>query len=91
MAEQSGEQRITDEVAAKLLSFMMPDVDPEIIQLVLGCATWGTAGGHADDQDGAGEAQAARLRGLVELLTLVRDSGIDHARLDAILGLNRTR
>ena len=71
MAEESGEPQITDEVAAQLLSFMMPGVEPEIIQLVLG------------------EPQVARLRGLVELLTLIRDSGIDHAELDAILGLNQ--
>jgi hypothetical protein len=89
MAEQSGE-RVTAEVGAELISLMVPDVDPELVQLLLSRAAHSAAGGRADSEGHRGEGgkpQAARLQELVELLALIRDAGIDRAQLSAILGL----
>ena len=92
MAEQSGERRVTEEVAAELISFIVPDVDLELVQLMLGRAAARSAvGGRADHEGhrgGGGEPQAALLREYAELLALIRDAGIDRAQLRAILGLN---
>jgi hypothetical protein len=91
MAEQSGERRVTAEVGAELISLMVPDVDPELVQLMLSRASRSAAGGRADHQghrDGSGKPQAALLQELVELLALIRDAGIDRAQLRAILGLD---
>ena len=87
MAEQSGEWQVT----AELISLMVPDMDPELVQLMLTRAARGTAGAHADHegcQGGDGEPQAALLRELAQLFALIRDAGIDRARLRALLGLN---
>lgn len=90
MAEQSGERRVTAEVGEELISLMVPDVDPELVQLVLSRAARSAAGGRAD-QEGhrgeGGEPRAGLLQEHVELLALIRDAGIDRAQLRAILGL----
>jgi len=91
MAEQSGERRVTAEVGAELISLMVPDVDPELVQLMLSRAARSVAGGRADPEGhrgGGGEPQAALLQEYAELLALIRDAGIDRAQLRAILGLN---
>ena len=91
MAEQSGERWVTEEVAAELISLIMPDMDPEFVQLMLGRAARGAAGGRADHEGhrgGGGKPQAALLQQYAELLALIRDAGIDRAQLRAILGLN---
>ena len=91
MAEQSGERRVTEEVEAELISLIVPDVDPELVQLMLSRAARSPAGGRADREGhrgGGGEPRAALLRERAELLALIRDAGIDRAQLRAILGLN---
>ena len=91
MAEQSGERRVTEEVEAELISLIVPDVDPELVQLMLSRAARSSVGGRADQEghrgDG-GKPQAALLQEYAELLALIRDAGIDRAQLRAILGLN---
>ena len=90
MAEQSGE-RVTAEVRAELISLMVPDVDPELVQLMLSRAARSAAGGRADHEGHGGRGgkpQAALLQEYAELLALIRDAGIDRAQLHAILGLN---
>ena len=90
MAEQSGERRVTAEVGAELISLMLPDVDPELVQLMLSRAARSAAGGRADHEGhrgGGGKPQAGLLQEHVELLALIRDAGIDRAQLRAILGL----
>ena len=89
MAEQSGERRVTAEVGEELISLMVPDVDPELVQLALSRAAR-AAGGRADHEGhrgGGGEPRAGLLQEHVELLALIRDAGIDRAQLRAILGL----
>ena len=91
MAEQSGERRVTAEVGAELISLMLPDVDPELVQLMLSRAARSAACGRADPdghRGGGGKPQAALLQEYAELLALIRDAGIDRAQLRAILGLN---
>ena len=91
MAEQSGERRITAEVGAELISRMLPDVDLELVQLMLSRVAPAAAGGCADHEGhrgGGGKPQAGLLKELVELLALIRDIGIDRAQLCAILGLD---
>ena len=91
MAEQSGEQRVTEEVEAVLISFMVPDMDPELVQLMLSRVARNAAGGRADHEGhrgGGGKPRAALLQEYAELLALIRDAGIDRAQLCAILGLN---
>ena len=90
MAEQSGERRVPAEVGEELVSLMVPDVDPELVQLVLSRAVRGAAGGsgHEGQWGGGGESRAGLLREQMELLALIRDAGIGRARLRAILGLD---
>ena len=91
MAEQSGEQRVTAEVGKELISLMLPDMDPELAQLMLSRAAPSPADGRADHEDHRGrdgKPRAALLRERAELLALIRDAGIDRAQLRAILGLN---
>ena len=91
MAEQSGERRVTAEVGEELISLIVPDVDPELVQLVLSCAARSAAGGRADHEGhrgGGGRPRAGLLQEHVELLALIRDAGIDRAQLCAILGLD---
>ena len=91
MAEQSGERRVTAQVGAELISLMVPDVDLELVQLMLSRAARGAAGGRADHEGhrgGVGKPQAAPLQEYAELLALIRDAGIDRAQLCTILGLN---
>ena len=91
MAEQSGEQRVTAEVGKELISLMLPDMDPELAQLMLSRAARSAAGGRADHEGhrgGGGKPQAVLFQEDMELLALIRDAGIDRAQLRAILGLN---
>jgi hypothetical protein len=91
MAEQSGERRVTEEVAAELISLIVPDMDPELVQVMLSRAARSAAGGRADHKGHRGESgkpQTAPLQEYAELLALIRDADIDRAQLRAILGLN---
>jgi len=91
MAEQSGERRVTAEVGAELISLMVPDVDPELVQLMLSRAARSAAGGRADPEGhrgGGSKPRAALLQEYAELLALIRDARIDRAQLCAILGLD---
>ena len=89
MAEQSGEPRVAAEVGEELISLMVPDVDPELVQLMLGGAARNAAGGRADHEGrGGGKPRAGLLQEYAELLALIRDAGIGRARLRAILGLD---
>ena len=91
MAEQSGGRRVTEEVAAELISLIVPEMDPELVQVMLSGTARSAAGGRADQQGhlrGDGTPQATLLGEYAELLALIRDAGIDRAQLDAILGLN---
>ncbi len=91
MAEQSGERRVTAQVGEELISLMVPDVDPELVQVMLSRVARGAAGGRADHEGhrgGGGEPQAGLLQEHAELLALIRDAGIDRAQLCALLGLN---
>jgi hypothetical protein len=91
MAEQSGGRRVTEGVAAELISLILPDMDPELVQLMLSRAARSAVGGRADHeghQGGGGKPQAASLQEYAELLALIRDVGIDRGQLCAILGLN---
>ncbi len=90
MAEQSGERRVTVQVGEELISLMVPDMDPEVVQLMLSRTARSTAGRRADHKGdrGGGKPQAGLLQEHVELLALIRDAGIDRAQLCAILGLN---
>src|SRR5690348_3605618 len=91
MAEQSGDRRVTAEVRAELISLIVPDMDPELVQVMLSRAAGSAAGGRCDHEghrSGGGKPQAALLQEYAELLALIRDAGIDRAQLRAILGLN---
>ena len=91
MAEQSGERWVTEEITAELISLIVPDMDPELVQVMLSRAARSAAGGRADHEGhrgGGGKPQAALLQEYAELLALIRDVGIDRAQLCAILGLN---
>jgi hypothetical protein len=91
MAEQFRERRVTAEVGAELIRLMVPDVDLELVQLMLSRAVPSAAGGRADhegDRSEGGKPQAALLQEYAELLALIRDAGIDRAQLCAILGLD---
>jgi hypothetical protein len=91
MAEQSGERRVAAGVGAELISLMVPDVDPELVQLLLSRAARSAAGGRADREghrDGSDKPQAGLFHEYAELLAVIRDAGIDRAQLCAILGLN---
>ena len=90
MAEQSGEPRVAAEVGEELISLIVPDVDPELVQLILSRAARSAAGGRADHEEhrGGGTPRAGQLQEHAELLALIRDAGIGHAQLCAILGLD---
>ena len=88
MAEQSTE-RVTVEIGKKLISLMVPDLDPELMQLILRRMAYSTEYGrasHEGQREGLGEDQARVLQEQVRLLTLIRDADIDHAHLRAFLG-----
>jgi hypothetical protein len=91
MAEQSGERQDTAEVGEDPIGLIVPDVDPELVQLMLGRAAHSAEGRRADHEGqrgGDGKLRAGLLQEHVELLALIRDAGIDRAQLSAILGLN---
>jgi hypothetical protein len=91
MAERSGERRVRAEVWENLAR-LVPEVDPELVLLIVGPAANRTADGRTDHEGQrteGGEEQAAALQELVKLLTLIRDAGFDRAKLNVILGLTR--
>ena len=91
MAEQSGERWVTEELAAELISLIVPDMDPELVQLMLSRTARSAADGRADHegyQGGGDKPPAGLLQEYAELLALIRDAGIDRAQLRAILGLD---
>ena len=91
MAGQSGERPVTAEIGAELISLMLPDADPELVQLMLSRAARSAADDRADHEGhrgGDGKPRAALLQEYVALIALIRDAGIDRAELRAILGLN---
>ena len=91
MAGQSGERPVTAELGAELISLMLPDADPELVQLMLSRAARSAADDRADHEGhrgGDGEPRAALLQEYVALIALIRDAGIDRAELRVILELN---
>ena len=91
MAEQSGGRRVTEGVAAELISLILPDMDLKLVQLMLSRAARSAAGGRADHEvrrGGDGTPRAAPLQEYAELFALIREAGIDRAQLCAILGLD---
>lgn len=94
MDEQSAEQKVTAEAGKELIALMVPDIDPELVQLVLGYAAHSAAGGRDSEEGHQGRSGKSRVRPLqrqAELLALIRsirDAGIDSTELDAILGLS---
>jgi len=91
MAGQSGERPVTAEIGAELISLMLPDADPELVQLMLSRAARSAADDRSD-HDGHrgrdGDPRAPLLQEYVALIALIRNVGIDHAELRAILELN---
>jgi hypothetical protein len=88
MAEQSTE-RVTVEIGKKLLSLIVPDLDPDLAQLILRRMAYSTESGRASrggQPEGLGEDQARVLQEQVTLLVLIRDADIDQAHLRAFLG-----
>jgi hypothetical protein len=91
MAGQSGERPVTAEIGAELISLMLPDADPELVQLILSRAARIAADDRADHEGhrgGDGDPRPALLQEYVALIALIRDAGLDRAQLCAILGLN---
>jgi hypothetical protein len=84
MAEQSGERRVT----AELISLMVPDMDHELVQLILSRVAPSAAGGPTDHQ---GHRGGSKPQEYTELLAFIRAVGIDRAQLHAILELNMER
>ena len=90
MAGQSGERPVMAEIAVELLSLMVPDVDPELVQLMLrhvACSAAGDCTDHEGHRGGVGRHQAALLQEYTELIAVIRDTGIDSAQLRVLLGL----
>lgn len=91
MAGQSGELPVTAEIGAELLSLMVPDTDPELVQLMLRHIARSATGGRNDHEDhhgGGGRPQAALLQEYAELITLIRHAGMEPAQFRALLGLD---
>lgn len=91
MAGQSGERPVTAEIGAELLSLMLPDIDPELVQLMLRRIARSAADGRTDHEghrDGGGRPQAALLQEYMDLIAVIRDTSMDPAQLRALLGLN---
>ena len=92
MAEQSGERRVKEEVAAELISVIVPDMDPELVQVMLSRAARGAADGRPDHEGHRPRgvtSPAVPLQEYADLLMLIRDAGIDRGQLRAILGLGQ--
>jgi hypothetical protein len=71
---------------------MVPDMNPKLVQLMLGHVARSAAVRRADHeghQGGASKPQAGLLQEYAELVTFIRDACIDRTQLRAILGLNR--
>ena len=88
MAEQAGERRTTADVGPELITLMLPGVNPELVQLMLSRAARSAARGHEGYRGETGQPQTPLYQEYAELLAVIRDAGIDHARLCAILGLD---
>jgi hypothetical protein len=91
MAGQSGERPVTAEIGAELIRLMLPDADPELVQLMLSRAVRSAADDRADHEGhrgGDGDPRPALLQEYAALIALIRDAGIDRAELRAILKLN---
>jgi len=91
MAEQPDERQGTAEIGEELISLMVPDVDPELVQFMLGRAVRSAASGRDDEEvrrDEPGKPRARLLQEQAELLGLIRDAKISSAQLSALLGLN---
>ena len=91
MAGQAGERPVTAEIGAELISLMLPDVDLELVQLMLNRAARRASDDRADHEGqlgGDGDPRAALLQEYVKLIALIRDVGIDRAELRVILKLN---
>jgi hypothetical protein len=91
MAGQSGERPGTAEIGAELISLMLPDADPELVQLLLSRAARSAAddrAGHEGHGEEKGDPRAALLQEYVTLIALIRDAGIDRAELCVILELS---
>ena len=88
MAEQSGGRRVTEGVAAELISLILPDMDPELVQLMLSRSAAGGRADHEVRRGGDGTPRDAPLQEYAELFALIREAGIDRAQLCAILGLD---
>jgi hypothetical protein len=87
MAEQFTE-RVTVEIGKKLISLIVPDLDPELVQLILRRMAYSTENGRASREgqpERLGEDQARVLQEQVTLLVLIRDADIDQAHLRAFL------
>lgn len=88
MAEQST-GRITVEVGEELISLMVPDLDPDLVQLILRHMAYKTEhgrAGHDGQRDGRGQEQARVVQEQVQLLALIRDANMDQVQLRAFLG-----
>jgi hypothetical protein len=91
MTGQSGERPVTAEIGTELISLMLPDANPELVQLMLSRVAPAAAGGCADHEGhrgGDGDPRPALLKEYVALIALIRDAGIDRAELRVILELN---
>src|SRR5581483_1964476 len=88
MAGQPGERPVTAEIGAELIGLMLPDADLELVQLILSRVRSAAGGGADHAVDKGGKPQAVLLQENTELIALIRDGGIDRARLWVILGLN---
>ena len=91
MTGQSGERPVTAEIGTELISLMLPDANPELVQLMLSRAARSAADDRADHeahQGGDGDPRPALLQEYVATIALIRDAGIDRAELRAILKLN---
>jgi hypothetical protein len=88
MAEQSTE-RATVEVGKKLIGLIVPDLDPELVQLILRrmahITEYGRTG-RKGQREGLDEDQVRVLQEQVGLLVLIWDADIDQAHLRAFLG-----
>lgn len=71
-------------VSEKLISLMVPDLDPDLLRLILRRMAVLAASSRAD-HDGQDDDQARALQEQVKLLALIRDARIDQAQLRVFL------
>jgi hypothetical protein len=90
MAERPDGQRVPAQVGEGMISLMLPDIDLELMRLIRVQTGYVTASGPTDHERQRGrdaEHRAEVHRELVELLSRIRDIGVDRAKLNEILGL----